>query len=509
MSNSLGFERLNDTSSIHRDENNHSDDELPELLDQQQQQDQQGSNLHLPLQTVDINDNNNNSNSAANSKSLFNDSEETKEPTNGAAAAPVPQFSEEQLNSMLTSLPSKMRDDIAKQLSNPAIPAQMKTELKANMIMQANQWKSNPGPALIFAVKKHNMSLVKMLVEEFSADINTADEDGNTCLHWSTWYKNSKITEYLIDKSAEIERCNPKQQYPIHWACMGGDIGCIRLLVNAGSKLDNADKDGYKPVHCAAQHGHTAALDYLKLRGVDLKALDYNHRSTLHWSAFKNELITTQFLLGQGVDQLLTDTGGRSALHWACSQNNLDILMYLINEAEAIGEANKLLNMKDNEGLTPLQVAEKKESKRCARFIQNYLSRKQKFWYQLFLKLFCLDNKGGKIYDKKGNTGVKIAAWIHVLLFFTLLHYTIAIMPDSATGGEIAYSTHVWMILTIVAAVVMWWVTYLKDPGYLIKNSSNTAIVTSSTAEAEEKAVLVDMDALGRLELPTFNSIQF
>ena len=242
-------------------------------------------------------------------------------------------MSAEEEERLFRSLPAKIQQDITSQMA--ALPQPMRATMRQTMITQTAKWRDNPAEALLFATKKSQMNLVKMVVEELGAVIGREkDGEGNTALHWAVWYKDIPVAEYLIqrimlqsaaERETAVEARNGMEQTPLHWACMGGDVRCVRLMVSqAKARVAVKDKDGYYPVHAAAQHGNAATLDYLQLMGADIRVVDAMNRTPLHWSAFKGEVITTQWLLQEGLDLAVVDTVGRTALHWAASQNNVE-----------------------------------------------------------------------------------------------------------------------------------------------------------------------------------------
>lgn len=230
----------------------------------------------------------------------------------------------------------------------------------------------DPSAGLLFAVKKHNLALVRVLLgvegkeatdkmtmdptaivasnidststlpTSLRADINVVDEDGNTLLHWCSWYRNYTMTCFLLryislhdPQSDIIHRSNNKGQRPLHWAAMGGDLQCVNALLQAGAQTEVKDTDGFTPFIAAAQHGHTAVMEVLSLLyQADIHALDNNHRNAVHWAAFKNEMITCQWLIQQGVSFNIKDTGGRLALHWASSENHNQMVSYLVSHRQ-------------------------------------------------------------------------------------------------------------------------------------------------------------------------------
>lgn len=374
-------------------------------------------------------------------------------------------------------LPPAIQKDLAAQLA--MLPEEMRVPGRGQLVRQAASWARAPNQSfLLLGVKRNNVALARMTLEELGADVDHVDEDGNCGLHWAAWYKIAPMAEYLVSRGANPNIRNSKGQTPLHWACMGGNLACVRVLVRkARAQLDVQDKDGYYPTHAAAQHGKTAVLEYLKLNGADLHARDGSNRTLLHWAAFKNELITAQYLVNQGLSLSVADTGGRLALHWAASQNNLDLVSYLVGVYEERMDGDfSALDAKDAQGLTPVEVARAKNAHKVIRYLTEVSARvRQSRFQKLFSALLCLSPKsvllGGKLAvdTTKSMLGVYITIWFFAMLAATCLHHWLVVLP--ATPEEAVGTTlQRLLILGELVAAALWITVHKTNPGYLAKN---------------------------------------
>jgi len=383
---------------------------------------------------------------------------------------------EQETEELHAKLPKSIQSALASQLTS--LPEEMRVAGRALLVRQATTWMKDPNHTFINdGVKRNNIGLVRICVEELGADVNCVDEEGNSALHWAVWYKLAPMTDYLVSHGANPNIQNSKLQAPIHWACMGGNLACVRLLVKARCRLDLADKDGYFPVHAAAQHGKTAIIEYLKLNGADLHVLDGSNRTLLHWAAFKNELITTQYCVNQGISLSVKDTGGRLALHWASSQNNIDIVSYLVGVMETEGDWTGLEAM-DSQGMRPRDVAASKNAYKVLNYLSEVERRlKSSRFRKIFAKLFCLDQQGllggGRMAadTRKSMVGVYITIWYHFMLSLTCVCHWFVMIP-AFSPDAISSSTHSWLILLELLAAVGWSAVHFTNPGYLAKNKT-------------------------------------
>ncbi|KAL3131959.1 hypothetical protein ABBQ38_007655 [Trebouxia sp. C0009 RCD-2024] len=83
--------------------------------------------------------------------------------------------------------------------------------------------------------------------EDFIAigkDVNAADPDGRTPLHYAVAYDQQDVMRALIDASANLESEDNKQNTPLHYACGYGRGGCVETLIDAGANTGATNSSG-------------------------------------------------------------------------------------------------------------------------------------------------------------------------------------------------------------------------------------------------------------------------
>jgi len=367
------------------------------------------------------------------------------------------------------------------------IPEQQRDQWKLQLVMQDQMMRTNPNFALIVAIKKRNFDMVKILVEEYQGSPDATCEDGNSCLHWTSWFELPDMLDYFVAKGASVSVSNPKQQQPLHWASMAGSIYCIRKLVAAGADFHVPDCDGYTAVHCCAQHGKTAALDFLRLSGANMDIRDTKNRTALHWAAYKNAAITTQFCIKQGLAIGLQDTQGRSALHWACSQDNVSIVQMLVEELEIQGNMDPL-STKDDGGVTPLELAKQRESRKVVGYLNSYTHRRASKLQRFKDRASCITNSKGQRNTGELAAGKKIMTYYYLMLVYSCLVQVFLFLPEeNLPRSEVSEAMQYWVCAAFGLCAVMWWWVHKSNPGYIAQSGegddpSTAAALTKSTA---------------------------
>ena len=123
--------------------------------------------------------------------------------------------------------------------------------------LRDSEWGFTP---LTRACACNSMSLSMYLLSEVSdLDVNIADNDGFTALHFAV--------------SCSKDDGNTQ----LHKACFKGDVTEVMRLVNVDDPMINAQSNGgYTPLHFACQLGHSDIVKTLMLAGADETITDDN-----------------------------------------------------------------------------------------------------------------------------------------------------------------------------------------------------------------------------------------
>jgi ankyrin repeat protein len=84
-------------------------------------------------------------------------------------------------------------------------------------------------------------------VEDFIAvgkDVNDADDEGRTPLHYAVAKNETKIARALIDAGADLTACDTKQNTALHYAAGYGQLDCVDVLLAAGAPVSAKNHTG-------------------------------------------------------------------------------------------------------------------------------------------------------------------------------------------------------------------------------------------------------------------------
>lgn len=185
-----------------------------------------------------------------------------------------------------------------------------------------------------------NLDEVKSLINK-GVDIN-AECDGSNALikALNGSFTNLKVLKYLISKGANINKADNKGNTALIRAAEYGILEAVKVLVESGANVNLRNNSGYTALEISEEN---EIWDYLKPR-----TRDFNAGLALIRAARVGNMEQVKYYLSQGVDINTKDNEGNTAL--IVSTYNLEVLKYLVKKGAD-------LNAQTNEGRTVLSYA--------------------------------------------------------------------------------------------------------------------------------------------------------
>jgi ankyrin repeat protein len=165
-----------------------------------------------------------------------------------------------------------------------------------------------PGDAPVAdAAEKGDIDAVRELVRS-GTDVNAAQGDGMTALHWAAQREDVPMAQLLILAGANVEATTRLGGYrPLHLASQEGSTGLVDALIAAGADVKAPTSTGVSPIHFAAEADAADAVRALIKAGADVNAVDaYSSRTPLMFAAASNRLNSARVLIEAGADVKLT-----------------------------------------------------------------------------------------------------------------------------------------------------------------------------------------------------------
>src|SRR5207247_10256570 len=101
-------------------------------------------------------------------------------------------------------------------------------------------------PSLADAAEQRDRTLIRSLLDS-GADVNVAQADGTTALHWAVYNDDAETAALLVKRRANVNAANRYGVPPLSLACTNGNGDLVKLLLDAGADA-NASLQGGETV---------------------------------------------------------------------------------------------------------------------------------------------------------------------------------------------------------------------------------------------------------------------
>ncbi len=154
------------------------------------------------------------------------------------------------------------------------------------------------------AAMRRDRATVRLLLQK-GADVNAAQGDGMTALHWAAAHGDVELARVLIYAGARVEAATRNGNYtPLHLASKAGSATVVKQLVEAGANVNaTTTTGGATSLHLAAAQGNKDAIVALLDRGAKINVRESAWGQTpLMWAAAYNRVNAIDVLIKRGAE---------------------------------------------------------------------------------------------------------------------------------------------------------------------------------------------------------------
>lgn len=158
-------------------------------------------------------------------------------------------------------------------------------------------------PVVSDAAQKGDKPAVRVLLKQ-RADVNAAQGDGATALHWAAFRDDLEMAQMLLQAGADVKAATREGAItPLFMACTNGSASMIEALLKAGANISATKTNGTTPLMVAAASGSAAAVKLLLDRGANVNAKEDAHGQTaVMFAAALDRADVVKLLLQHGAD---------------------------------------------------------------------------------------------------------------------------------------------------------------------------------------------------------------
>ena len=205
-------------------------------------------------------------------------------------------------------------------------------------------------PRLADAAAKQDKAALRALIRD-KADVNAAQPDGATALHWAVHWDDLESADLLLRAGANVNARNDYSATPLSLACTNGNAAMVEKLLAAGANPNLAASSGETPLMRCARTGSAAAVKALLARKANVTAKDTEQGQTaLMWGVAQKHPDVTQALIQGGADIRARSNGGFTPLLFATRVGDVESARLLLAAGANVNETAP-------NGMTPLVLA--------------------------------------------------------------------------------------------------------------------------------------------------------
>jgi ankyrin repeat protein len=188
------------------------------------------------------------------------------------------------------------------------------------------------------AAEKADRASVRALLER-RVDVNRAQVDGMTALHWAAYHDDLETAKLLVGAKADVKAGNRYGVTPLSLACGNGNEAMVVLLLDAGADPNTKLRGGETPLMTAARTGKPGPVRALLVRGADVNARERRGQTSLMWAAAEGHAEVVAALLKAGADFRTPLPSGFTPLFFVAREGRTDVVRILLKAGADVNEA--------------------------------------------------------------------------------------------------------------------------------------------------------------------------
>lgn len=197
---------------------------------------------------------------------------------------------------------------------------------------------SAAGTPLIDAVKQQDLAAARARIAAH-ADIDAAEADGFTALHWAAQRNNPQLVDLLIAAGANVKAVSRYRVTPLYLACNNGNAAIVERLLTAGASPYEISLEGQTALMTAAATGNPEVVRLLLKRGADPNAVDpFRGQTALMWAAAEGNAAAIEELIEFGAHLDTKSKSGFTPLLFAVRNAHIDAVSALLKHGANVND---------------------------------------------------------------------------------------------------------------------------------------------------------------------------
>jgi ankyrin repeat protein len=188
------------------------------------------------------------------------------------------------------------------------------------------------------AAEKKDRATIAALLKQ-GAEVNAAQADGMTALHWAVYHDDLPTVSLLIKAGANAQAANLYGVTPLSVACTNGNTEIVTMLLDAGADVNATLRGGETVLMTAARTGKPGPVKALLSRGAAVNAKDRKGQTALMWAAAEGHAEVVSLLIKAKADFKTPLPSGFTPLLFAAREGRLEVVRVLLQAGADINDA--------------------------------------------------------------------------------------------------------------------------------------------------------------------------
>ena len=206
-----------------------------------------------------------------------------------------------------------------------------------------NQRTRNGENCLHIVAQRGYTEFCKLLIEEYSFDINITDYSGRSALLCCSASGNHQLFHYLINMGSDINQRTSNGQSCLHIAAANGYKElCKEFIEEYNFDINIIDNSGTNALLCCARKGSYHLFQYFIKMGSNINQRTQYGVNCLHIAASVGYMDLCKILVEKyNFDIHVTDYRGKSALHYCAENGNHQLFHYFLDMGSDINQRTR------------------------------------------------------------------------------------------------------------------------------------------------------------------------
>lgn len=194
-------------------------------------------------------------------------------------------------------------------------------------------------PSLVDLAEEQKWAQLQSVLTQGDRDINAAQVDGMTALHWAAWHDETVAANVLLKHGAEADIPNRYGVRPLTLACENANGELIEAFLKAGADSNAAQPGGETPLMTASRTGSVRAVAALIAHKAEVNAKQRTDQTAVMWAAAEGHADVVSLLLKHDADIRTPLKTGFTPLFFAVREGRTDVVDVLLEAGEDVNAA--------------------------------------------------------------------------------------------------------------------------------------------------------------------------